>query len=83
MDVFLADIRRTRPAKAAPVIAPVSAPEQPSAVGAPVDAPVSPRSDVLSSDALDRMRAMLSGGMPRAGAQDAPGRTETGQDNRR
>jgi len=83
MDAFLADIRRSRPAKPAPVSAPVSAPEPPSAVVAPVDAPVSPRSDVLSSDALNRMRAMLSGGMPRAGAQDASGRAETGQDDRR
>ena len=79
MDAILAQIRQARPAKAAPI----SAPEPPSAVVAPVDAPASPRPDVLSSDALDRMRAMLSGGMPRAGAQDAPGRAETGQDDRR
>lgn len=79
IDEQLEQLRRSRPAKAAPV----SAPEPPSAVIPAVDAPVSPRSDVLSSDALDRMRAMLSGGMPRAGAQDAPGRTETGQDDRR
>jgi DNA-binding MarR family transcriptional regulator len=83
IDEQLEQLRRSRPAKPAPVSAPVSAPEPPSAVVAPVDAPVSPRSDVLSSDALDRMRAMLSGEMPRAGAQDAPGRTETGQDDRR
>jgi DNA-binding MarR family transcriptional regulator len=72
MDAILAQIRQARPAKAAPI----SAPEPPSAVVAPVDAPASPRPDVLSSDALDRMRAMLSGGMPRAGAQDAPGRAD-------
>jgi len=79
MDAFLAQIRQARPAK----VEQVSAPEPPSAVLPTVDAPVSPRSDVLSSDALDRMRAMLSGGMPRAGAQDASGRAETGQDDRR
>jgi len=79
MDAFLAQIRQARPAK----VEPVSAPEPPSAVFSTVDAPVSPRSDVLSSDALDRMRAMLSGGMPRAGAQDASGLAETGQDDRR
>jgi hypothetical protein len=83
IDEQLEQLRRSRPAKAAPVSAPVSAPEPPSAVSPTVDAPVSPRSDVLSSDALDRMRAMLSGGMPRAGAQDASGRAETGQDDRR
>jgi DNA-binding MarR family transcriptional regulator len=83
MDAILAQIRQARPAKPAPVNASVSAPEPPSAVIPAVDAPVSPRSDVLSSDALDRMRAMLSGEGPRAGAQDAPGRTETGQDDRR
>jgi len=79
IDEQLEQLRRSRPAKPTPV----SAPEPPSAVIPPVDAPVSPRSDVLSSDALDRMRAMLSGGMPRAGAQDASGRAETGQDDRR
>jgi DNA-binding MarR family transcriptional regulator len=83
IDEQLEQMRRSRPAKPAPVSAPVSAPEPPSAVVPTVDAPVSPRSDVLSSDALDRMRAMLSGGMPRAGAQDASGRAETGQDDRR
>lgn len=83
IDEQLEQLRRSRPAKPAPVSAPVSAPEPPSAVIPTVDAPVSPRSDVLSSDALDRMRAMLSGGMPRAGAQDASGRAETGQDDRR
>ena len=79
IDEQLEQLRRSRPAKPAPV----GAPEPPSAVIPTVDAPVSPRSDVLSSDALDRMRAMLSGGMPRAGAQDASGRAETGQDDRR
>jgi DNA-binding MarR family transcriptional regulator len=83
IDEQLEQLRRSRPAKPAPVSAPVSAPEPPSAVVPTVDAPVSPRSDVLSSDALDRMRAMLSGEMPRAGAQDASGRAETGQDDRR
>jgi DNA-binding MarR family transcriptional regulator len=83
IDEQLEQLRRSRPAKPAPVSAPVSAPEPPSAVLPTVDAPVSPRSDVLSSDALNRMREMLSGGMPRAGAQDASGRAETGQDDRR
>ena len=83
IDEQLEQLRRSRPVKLAPVSAPVSAPEPPSAVIPTVDAPASPRSDVLSSDALDRMRAMLSGEVPRAGAQDAPGRAETGQDDRR
>jgi hypothetical protein len=91
MDAILADIRRARPAKAEPTVAvqavaPVPESDQndePSAVSRRT-APVITAASVSVFEQWARaMREQHTGEDARGGAQDAPGRTETGQDDRR
>ena len=91
MDAILADIRRARPAKAEPpvavhAVAPVTEPAQndePSAVSRRT-APVITAASVSVFEQWARaMREQRTDEDARGGAQDAPERTETGQDDRR
>ena len=90
MDAILADIRRARPAKAEPVavqaVAPVPEPAQndePSAVSRRT-APVITAASVSVFEQWARaMREQHTVEDAGGGAQDAPGHTETGQDDRR
>ena len=90
MDAILADIRRARPAKAEPVavqaVAPVPEPAQNAEPSA-----VSERSEPVRAAAVESVRDRWMREMrgqhtvedAGGGAQDAPDRTETGQDDRR
>lgn len=91
MDAILADIRRARPAKAEPpaavqAVAPVTEPDQtaePSAVSRRT-APVITAASVSVFEQWARaMREQHTGEDARGGAQDAPERAKTCQDDRR
>ena len=90
MDAILADIRRARPAKAEPVavqaVAPVPELDQtaePSAVSRRTAPVITAESVSVFEQWARAMREQHTGEDAREGAQDAPGRTETGQDDRR
>jgi hypothetical protein len=91
MDAFLADIRRTRPAKAEPpavvqAVAPVPEPAQNAEPSAVSERTEPDRTDANESVIERWMRAQREQHTAKSageGAQDASGRTETGQDDRR
>lgn len=91
MDAILADIRRARPDKANPTVvvqavAPAAEPDQtaePSAVSERSEPVRTVANESVTERWARAMRGQHTVEDARGGAQDAPGRTETGQDDRR